>query len=91
MLSAQRSARRRRAGQYPSTAYAFAQVYPQFVRALNVACDARDPALLVGPTAAWLRRERPLVETHSGAPLVHVALVEIDRGAGTIRRVVEQA
>ena len=70
---------------------AFAQVYPQFVRALNAACDARDPALLVGPTAAWLRHERPLVETHSGAPLVHVALVEIDRGAGTIRRVVKQA
>ena len=65
-------------------------MYPGFVAALNAACDAREFALLVVPTAAWLRREEPLVETHSGAALVHVALVEMGP-AGRVTRVLKQA
>ena len=72
--------------------------FPEVAAALNEADRARDPALLVQPIGAWLRREQPLREASTaggelgcGEPLLCAHLVEIDRASGVVRRVVATA
>jgi len=79
------------------------KVYPQVVAALNDAAALRadgagagaggghahaQPLSMVAPLQRWLQHEAPVIEAHTGDPLTHVYLVELDPATRLVRRVI---